>query len=259
MTDNVYYQGGAKGTGNPEALPQQVSEDALSPNDASQELNGNEPVSKAELRALTERLKQEIADDVLRKAQSHTDKLGSALDKRIKSAQEQADKAISLAKASGVTLSPEQERTLRQTAVNEAMSARDDSPEVPAKGRKVEEPDQGNFVQREVEKIFRRTGVYIAPEEANALIGEVDSPYEYLKKFEEIVADRANRPQAEARIATMFPAGNKPASIETLQRQYNQEMADIVAGKHPTIRRGQAAKIVELKNEYRKKGLLSVW
>ena len=259
MTDNVYYQGGAKGSGNPDVSPQTVSEDASSPNGAIQELNGNEPVSKAELRTLLESVKKEVIESAIRQSQSHTDKLGSVLDKRIKSAQEKADTAINLAKASGVNLTPDQERIVRQTAVNEAMTARDDSPDVPDKGRKVEDPDQSTFVQREVEKIFRRTGVYIAPEEANALIGEVDSPYEYLKKFEEIVADRANRPQAEARIATMFPAGNKPASIETLQRQYNQEMADIVAGKHPTIRRGQAAKIVELKNEYRKKGLLSVW
>ena len=255
MNDNVYYQGGAKGSGNPDVSPQTVSEDASSPNGAIQELNGNEPVSKAELRSMLEELKK----DVIRQAQSHTDKLGSHLDKRIKSATEVADKAINLAKASGVSLSPEQERTLRQTAVNEAMAARDDSPEVPDKGRKVEEPDQGTFVQREVEKIFRRTGVYIPPEEANALIGEVDSPYEYLKKFEEIVTDRANRPQAEARIATMFPASGKPAGIEQLQRQYDQEMADVIAGKHPTVRRGNVAQITELKNEYRKKGLLSVW
>ena len=255
MNDNVYYQGGAKGSGNPDVSPQTVSEDALSPNGASQEPNGNEPVSKAELRSMLEELKK----DVIRQAQSHTDKLGSQLDKRIKSATEVADKAINLAKASGVSLSPEQERTLRQTAVNEAMAARDDSPEVPEKGRKVEETDQGNYVQREVEKIFRRTGVYIAPEEANALIGEVDSPYEYLKKFEEIVTDRANRPQAEARIATMFPAGGKPVTLEQLQQQYDQEIADIVAGKHPTIRRGNTAQIVELKQAYRKRGLTSVY
>jgi len=255
MTDNVYYQGGAKGSGNPDASPQTVSEDASSPNGAIQELNGNEPVSKAELRSMLEELKK----DVIRQAQSHTDKLGSQLDKRIKSATEVADKAINLAKASGVSLSPEQERTLRQTAVNEAMAARDDSPEVPEKGRKVEETDQGNYVQREVEKIFRRTGVYIAPEEANALIGEVDSPYEYLKKFEEIVTDRANRPQAEARIATMFPAGGKPVTLEQLQREYDQEIADIVAGKHPNIRRGNTAQIVELKQAYRKRGLTSIY
>ena len=255
MTHNVYYQGGAKGSGNPDVSPQTASEEALSPNDAIQEPNGNEPVSKAELRSMLEELKK----DVIRQAQSHTDKLGSQLDKRIISATEVADKAINLAKASGVSLSPEQERTLRQTAVNEAMAARDDSPEVPEKGRKVEETDQGNYVQREVEKIFRRTGVYIAPEEANALIGEVDSPYEYLKKFEEIATDRANRPQAEARIATMFPAGGKPATLDQLQRQYDQEIADIVAGKHPTIRRGNTAQIVELKQAYRKRGLTSIY
>jgi hypothetical protein len=255
MTDNVYYQGSAKGSGNPDALPQTVSADALPPSDATPELNGNEPVSKAELRQILEGVKQ----DVLRQTQSHTDKLGSALDKRIKSAQEKADTAINLAKASGVNLSPEQERVVRQTAVNEAMAARDDSPAVPEQGRQVEGAEQSTYVQREVEKIFRKTGVYIAPEDANALIGEVDSPYEYLKKFEEICADRANRPQAEARIATMFPNAGKPAGLDQLQRQYDEEMAQIVAGKHPTVRRGNAAQVVAFKQEYRKKGLTSIW
>lgn len=255
MTDNTYYQGGATGSGNSEASPQTVSTDASSPNGAMQELNGNEPVSKAELKSMLERERQEI----LRQTQSHTDKLGSALDKRIKSAQEKADTAINLAKASGMTLTPDQEHIMRQTAVNEAMTARDDSPSVPEQGRQVEGTDQGTFVQREVAKIFKKTGVYIDADEANALIGNVDSPYEYLKKFEEICADRANRPQAEARIATMFPTGGKPASLDQLQRQYDQEMAQIVAGKHPNVRRGNIAQITEFKNEYRKKGLTSVW
>lgn len=259
MTENSYYQGGANGSGNPAVSPQPASAAALPPSDAMPELNGNEPVSKAELRALLESVKKEVTTDVLRQAQSHTDKLGSTLDKRIKSAQEKADMAIETVKASGVSLTPDQERTVRQTAVNEAMTARDDSPAQTPTGKQVESTPQETFVQREVEKIFKRTGVYIASDEANALIGEVDSPYEYLKKFEEICTDRVNRPQAESRIATMFPAGGKPAGLDALQRQYDQEMADVVSGKHPTVKRGNAAQVTGLKNEYRKKGLTSVW
>lgn len=259
MTDNVYYQGGAKGSGNPDVSPQQVSADALPPSDAMQELNGNEPVSKSELRALLESVKKEVTENVLRQSQSHTDKLGSILDKRIKSAQEKADTAITLAKASGVNLTPDQERAISQAAVNEVLTARDDSPAEAPAGKQVESADQGSFVQREVEKIFRRTGVYLAAEEANALIGEADSPYEYLKKFEEICADRANRPQAEARIATMFPAGSKPVGTENLQRQYAEEMALVVSGKHPTVRRGNAMQITQLKHKYRDKGLPNVY
>lgn len=255
MTDNVYYQGGAKGSGNPDVSPQTVSTEAASPNDATQELNGNEPVSKAELKSLLESVKQ----DVLRQTQSHTDKLGSVLDKRIKSAQEKADTAINLAKASGVNLTPEQERVVRQTAVNEAMTVRDDSPAETPTGKQVESANQDTFVQREVEKIFRRTGVYVPAEEANALIGEVDSPYEYLKKFEEICAERSNRPQAEARIATMFPSGAKPATESALQQQYDQEIRLVNTGKHPTVRRGNVQQVTALKNEYRKKGLTSVY
>jgi hypothetical protein len=114
-------------------------------------------------------------------------------------------------------------------------------------------------VQREVEKIFRKTGVYIPAEEANALIGTVDSPYEYLKKFEEIATDRSNRLPAESRVATMFPAGGKPTGVDALKRQYDQEMADIVAGKHPTVRRGNAMQITELKHKYRDKGLTGLY
>jgi len=255
MTDQVYYQGGTKGSGNPEASPQTVSENTAPPSVVDQELNGNEPVSKAELRQMLEGVKQ----DVLRQTQSHTDKLGSVLDKRIKSAQDKADTAINLAKASGVNLTPDQERIVRQTAVNEAMTARDDSPDVPDTGRQVGGADQGTFVQREVEKIFRKTGVYIDAEEANALIGGVDSPYEYLKKFEEICTDRATRPQAEARIATMFPTGAKPAGVDALKRDYDQQMALVNQGKHPTVRRGNVTQITALKNEFRKKGLTTVY
>ena len=252
MTDQVYYQGGANGSGNPDVSPETASTESPSPNGATQELNGNEPVSKAELRQMLEGVKQ----DVLRQTQSHTDKLGSVLDKRIKSAQEKADTAINLAKASGVNLTPDQERIVRQTAVNEAMTARDDSPTVPEQGRQVEGADQSIFVQREVEKIFKRTGVYIDAEEANNLIGRVDSPYEYLKKFEEIATDRANRPQAEARIATMFPAGAKPVgNIDALQRDYDQQMALVMQGKHPSVRRGNALQLSSMKAEFRKKGL----
>lgn len=259
MTENSYYQGGAKGSGNPDVSPQTVSDEVPSPNGANQELNGNEPVSKAELRSLLESVKKEVTESVLRQSQSHTDKLGSVLDKRIKSAQDKADTAINLAKASGVPLTPEQERVVRQTAVNEAMTARDDSPAETPTGKQVGEANQDTFVQREVEKIFRRTGVYVAPDEANALIGEVDSPYEYLKKFEAICADRANRPQAEARIATMFPSGAKPATESVLQQQYNQEIQLVNSGKHPTVRRGNVQQVTALKNEYRKKGLTSVY
>jgi hypothetical protein len=241
MTEQSYYQGGATGAGIPEVSPQTTSNETTSPNVVSQESNGNEPVTQAQLQSLEER--------ILRKAQSHTDKLGSTLDKRIKSANDEAVKAITMLKASGISITPEQERTAIQNAVNSALIERDDSP-VP------ERKPPSDLVNEEVQRIMTETGVYLSPEEANAMIGTVRSPYEFIRKFEDICAARTTKPQAETRIPTLAPQTGRSANgVDVLKSQYDAEIAQINTNKHPTIRRGNVQKIVELKAEYRKKGL----
>jgi len=249
MTEQSYYQGGATEKGNSEVSPQTVSAETTSPNVVSQESNGNEPVTQAQLQSLAKQLEETI----LRKAQSHTDKLGSTLDKRIKSAQDEAVKAITMLKATGATLTPEQERTIHQNAVNQALIDRDDSVAVPERHDRTE---PGDLVNTELQRIMTETGVYIPPEEANALIGTVRSHYEYIRKFEEICASRTTKPQAETRIPTLAPqAGRSATSVDVLKRQYDEEIAQISANKHPTIRRGNKEAFVKMKEEYRKKGL----
>ena len=246
MTEQSYYQGGATEKGNSEVSPQTVSAETTSPNVVSQESNGNEPVTQAQLQSLAKQLEETI----LRKAQSHTDKLGSTLDKRIKSAQDEAVKAITMLKATGATLTPEQERTIHQNAVNQALIDRDDSVAVP------ERKPPGDFVNEEVQRIMTETGVYLSPEEANAMIGTVRSPYEFIRKFEDICAARTTKTQAETRIPTLAPqAGRSATSVDVLKRQYDEEIAQISANKHPTIRRGNKEAFVKMKEEYRKKGL----
>jgi hypothetical protein len=241
MTEQSYYQGGATGAGIPEVSPQTTSNETTSPNVVSKESNGNEPVTQAQLQSLEER--------ILRKAQSHTDKLGSTLDKRIKSANDEAVKAITMLKASGISITPEQERTAIQNAVNSALIERDDSP-VP------ERKPPSDLVNEEVQRIMTETGVYLSPEEANAMIGTVRSPYEFIRKFEDICAARTTKPQAETRIPTLAPqTGRSATGVDVLKSQYDAEIAQINTNKHPTIRRGNVQKIVELKAEYRKKGL----
>jgi hypothetical protein len=241
MTEQSYYQGGATGAGIPEVSPQTTSNETTSPNVVSKESNGNEPVTQAQLQSLEER--------ILRKAQSHTDKLGSTLDKRIKSANDEAVKAITMLKESGISITPEQERTAIQNAVNSALIERDDSP-VP------ERKPPSDLVNEEVQRIMTETGVYLSPEEANAMIGTVRSPYEFIRKFEDICAARTTKPQAETRIPTLAPQTGRSANgVDVLKSQYDAEIAQINTNKHPTIRRGNVQKIVELKAEYRKKGL----
>jgi len=248
MADATYYQEGAAGLGKPDASSEKPSTEALSPNDAAPEANGTEVVTKAEL----QRIKAEIEESVLRKTQSMTDKLGSKLDVRIKTAQDEAEKAIRMLKASGVALTPEQERSISQTAVNEALTAKEASE---AAQHQEAQSKPIDFVNGEVRKIMKRTGVYIEPDEANALIGEVDSPFDYVRKFEEICQSRSTRPPEESRIPTMSPSNGKATSVDSLRAQYDKEISDIVHGKHPSIRRGDVMGVTRLKEEYRKKGL----
>lgn len=261
MTEKSYYQDGASESGNSDVSSQTTSQPESLPIGSVVELNGNEPITRSELRSVL----KELEDNVLRKAQSHTDKLGSSLDKRIKSAQDEAAKAINVLKASGVSLTPEQERVINRTAVDQALAVRDDPPSVPEQNnpQKIQGAQESmtesgnNLVSTEVHRIMKDTGVYLPPDEANELIGEVRSPYEYIRKFEEICTQRSNKPQpqAEQRIPTLAPTTGKAATIDVLKRQYDEEIAQITKGKHPTIQRGEIYKITKLKDEYRKKGL----
>lgn len=248
MSDKSYYQSGAEGLGKPNVSDQTISENASLPNEANQELNGNEPVTKSELQSTIRELEQVI----LRKAQSHTDKTAGTLDKRIKAAQDEAAKAIGMLKSTGVSLTPEQEHNIRQSAVNQALVAAEDSSPVPE--RTVDRRDE-ELVNNEVRRIMKETGVYIDPEEANEAIGNVNSPLEFIRKFEDLARQKSNRPQAESRIPTLAPTTGKPAVVDTLQRQYQDEVSQILAGKHPTIRQGDNAAVSRMKAEYRKKGL----
>jgi len=248
MANDVYFQGGAAGPGSPAVSPNTPSAPVSTPNEAKQEVSGNEPVTKAEL----EKLRLEIEEQVLRKAQSLTDKLGSKLDVRIKTAQEEAAKAIRIMKASGVTISPEQERATIQTAVNDALVSAEETHVNQVQAEQPRNPDL--FVDKEVHRIMRETGVYLDPDEANALIGEVDSPYSYIKQFERICSERSTKPPAQSRVPTLAQGG-KPSDVSVIEQQYRNEMALIIEGKHPTIRRGNAQAVTALKAEYRKKGL----
>jgi DNA-directed RNA polymerase subunit F len=250
MSEQVYEREGAQNTGNSEVSSTKPSE---------AEANGNEPVSKAELSAMMEKLKQDVSEDVLRKAQSHADKLGSQLDKRIANAQKMAEQSIKLAKATGLPLSPEQEEAIKRTAVNQAIIEQDNSAEQSQEVTPQPKRGSGFDLTANVTKIMEKTGVYISPHEADQLIGEVDSDYEYLSKFESLCKERSNKPiSPETRIPTMTGQISRASSPDVLRQQYDNEMAQIVAGKHPTIRRGNAAEVLKLKEKYRKEGLTDI-
>ena len=247
MTQEVYNQAGGADKPKP-ATSATTSPDASAGTGANgAEFIGNEPITRETL----EKFGEEILTKAVRQAQSLTDKMGSTLDHRIKDATSKADEAIKLAEKGGIAMTDQQKQQIRQNAVNEAISQPEPTPEKPAAAST---PD---FVDAEVKRIMADSGVYISPEEAETLIGTGLSPFTYVEKFKQLVEAKQRNPSV--RLGTLAPGGNAVNDLSALKSAYDNEIALINTGKHPTIRRGQTAQIVELKNEYRKKGLTTIW
>jgi len=247
MTQEVYNQAGGADKGMP-ATSDPTSPAASAPTGVKgAESIGNEPITRETL----EKFGEEILTKALRQAQSLTDKMGSTLDHRIKDATSKADEAIKLAEKGGISMTDQQKQQIRQNAVNEAISQPEPAPEKPAAAST---PD---FVDAEVRRIMADTGIYISPEEAEALIGTGLSPFVYVEKFKQLVETKKRNPSV--RLGTLAPGGDTVNDIESLRNKYQSEIDLINAGKHPTIRRGNIGQITELKQEYMKKGLTSIW
>lgn len=257
--------GGGDGEGTPSASSKEVSTQEGSQSEG-QEPQGNEQyVTRQDLETLKE--------EVIRQAQSMTDKMGSRLDKEIQSALTEATRSIELAKEAGMEFTPQMEQAIRDKAINKAYAnlnqQQPSSPQVSgnlAQQQTQQTQEQGNqpssFVEQEVHRIMAETGVYISPDEANRLIipeGETLTPYQYIQAFEQIAKQRQqniSQPQGPNPNIPSYVSGGKPASPQTaLRREYEKELRQIRDGSHPKIRRGDLPAIQRLEIEYRKKGL----
>lgn len=248
MSEQSYYQAGAQGS-----APQPVSAEPVSEvNDAAsveqQEQKGNEPVTQEQLKSAME--------EILRKSQSMTDKLGARVDQRIKEAKERAEIAIKTIEENGITLTQEQKHAIMRGETDKALLV-DEPASSEAKGQQEQGEDPiSKFVNGEVRRIMSETKVYISPEEARTLIGETDSPYVFLRKFEELARERAgNTTPPEVRMPSIAPASGQSLSASGLKAQYEKEIEMITSGTHPKIRRGDVDAVLRLKAEYRKRGL----
>lgn len=245
-----------------------VSVDNVSTQEGSQpegqEQQGNEQViTRKDLEAWEGRILEEAS----KRAQSMTDKMGSRLDKEIQSALDQAKSSIDLSKAAGVQFTPEQEQAVRDKAINNAYSRLNQQPDgasqpPPSANKPQEQGNQQsspNIIAQEVHRIMAETGVYISANEANELIGQTSSPFEYIKAFEQIATQRQqNISQSQGRNPALssYVTGGKAAQTQTaLRSSYDKEIAQVKAGTHPSIIRGDTMGLQKLENSYRAKGL----
>ena len=267
MSDQTYgtLPGGEGGGGTPPVSGNEVSAQTDSQS-AGQELTGsNEVVTLQHLREMEAR----IVEEVTRRAQSMTDKMGSRLDKEIQAAIDKASEVIAIGKDAGITYTPEQEQSIRDKAINQAYAKLQHSEEQsqPSVSAPQEQGSQQaspwGWVSQEAQRIMTETGVFISPDEANKLImgegGENQvTPFQYVQAFEQLARNRqVNRgqPQVPPGIPSFATGGKSTESATALRQQYEKEMSQVRSGKHPSVRRGDIMGIQRIEAEYRNKGL----
>lgn len=251
MPDELYYQkDGAPGAGSPAASPDNVSAEPAIPAGTGKEQTDDEVITASKL--------NQILEGWDRKIQSRQDKMASSLDKRVAQAQKEAQAAIDLLKGSGNQLTPEQETSIRQSAVNRALSNAEADPKevaIPAATQgpaRVDEVDvMSRYVNTTLEKMMQDAGVYIAPAEAKILIPNINSmqPHEVINKFQSLIEERkqTNRTSPGSRLP--FTQGSGIPGNEALKAQYDQEVSKLPRGGN----RGEV--IAKLKAKYQAKGL----
>ena len=257
MSEETYgtQGGGGQEDGTSPASPQPASPEPGS-QPARQEPQGNEPITRKEL--------LEVVEQIKREAQSMTDKMGSRLDKKIESAIIEANATIKLNEESGIQMTEQQKEALRNKKIDAAIhsspqpSGQEAQPAPAGEPGSQQQANQPINLAQEVNRIMAETGVYISAQEANELIGPVKTPFEYLKAFESLAEQRQLNHQPSGpnpRVPSQVVGTRIGGSQTALRQQYDAEIAQIAAGTHPTIRRGQTLALSQMQQQYRQKGL----
>jgi hypothetical protein len=264
-------EGGEQEGGTSPASQEKVSVQEDSQPERQEPTTNEKPITQKDL----EVFEQRILNEATKRAQSMTDKMGSRLDKEIQTALDEAKDIIETGKKAGVNYTPEQEQKIRDQRINEAYSKlnqpnQQSSPDPSEQSATQQNQETGNqqginsYIGQEVNRIMSETGVYISADEANKLILGEDlenklTPYQYIQAFESLAQQRQTnnrQPQgANSKIPSMVTGGKSPTSQSALRQSFEKEMAQIKAGKHPTIRRGNIDGIQRLEIAYRDKGL----
>lgn len=255
MADNTFYEGGDSASGNAESSPKTIAS-----GEPTQVLPVTE--SKEDEVITSTKLKQVLAE-LESKFQKNQDRVVSLIDKRVAAAKQETERAIEKLKSAGINITAEQERKLSDAALLEALKETSQpEPGTKASGNQEVGDVISRLVNSEAQNILKELDVQLTPAETRQLIPNANelSPFQFLQKFKEVAQAKKNNQQtAPNRIPTLATTGGSPPSEDILRQQYQDEIAKIMAGTHPTIMRGQNEKITLMKSEYAKKGLKGIY
>jgi len=203
-------------------------------------------------RYLTVEEADRLREEILSRAQSHTDKTIGRLQEQLRVLKD----TVEMQRKSGIEITPEQERNLRLSMIDQVLSNKPEEPQpstqpAPPGGRGAEV----HPINYEAARLFKEYGFAI--EENDPEAGEIlqgGKPEEWLdsikkaldKKEERITQRRAKRQEPVRTPTTAGVQGAPTTSQEALMAQYKQQAKKIRPGSEEMLR---------LRAEYRQKGL----
>ncbi len=200
-----------------------------------------------------QRLFEEQKNELLKQTQSLTDKASSRLDKQLRAEIKKVNDVIDLQKKAGISITPEQERTMRQMAYDSALAQAgeetDDSDKGTAKPPDMSDPQKvmqaatAAVIDGLVTDIYKESGVTVYENDPELEMIDKSSPMAFLNSVKAAVEKKKQRIQTapEARIATLGKGQQT-----NLEAQYLEDKKKV---------QGNVDALIALKKEYRSKGL----
>jgi hypothetical protein len=230
----------------------QVNSQPVSQEPAKAE-NEQETAPEYLTREEAQRLFEEQKNDLLKQTQSLTDKASSRLDKQLRSEIKKVNDVIDLQKKAGINITPEQERTMRQMAYDNAIGQvgeeTDDSEKGAAKPLEVNDPQQvmkaatAAVIDGLVTDIYKEAGITVFENDPELEMIDKTTPMAFLNSIKAAVEKKRQRIQTapETRIASLGKGQQT-----NLEAQYLEEKKKV---------QGDVNALIELKKNYRAKGL----
>jgi hypothetical protein len=199
---------------------------------------------------------EEQKNDLLRQTQSLTDKASSRLDKKLREEIKKVNDVIDLQKKAGITITPEQERVMRQMAYDNALGSISEDAEDLSKGaakpQEINDPEQMAKAAAAVigglaNDIYKQAGVTIYENDPEVDLIDQSSPIAFLDSIKAATEKKKQRIQTapEARIASLGKGQSTNLEAQMIA-QYEERKSKI---------QGDVEALIALKKEFRSKGL----
>lgn len=213
----------------------------------------SQPVAPQVPEQITSTQLKALKEEILRENQSLFDKGMGRVDKKVAEASSKADEAIKTLEASGIVMTEGQKAQVKRTAIDQAYVQQSDPASSPREQSSLPRGETvAERVNRKIYEAAQEAGVDLRTEDLAAYTN-LDE-FDFVSKAKEVIQAK-RMSMAQSGLPTQVPTGQAPNGPDSLRNDYAAQRKLISEGKHPTIRRGDAAGISDLYADFVQRGM----